>query len=77
MEDKKECKRFGLVKLEVFVNVDDLEKGKEDFIEIDFNYSRGFIKEEIKELVEKFGNDVQDYLKNDEEVEANAETNDM
>lgn len=77
MEDKKECKRFGLVKLEVFVNLDDLEKGKEDFIEIDFNYSRGFIKEDIKELIEKFGNDVQDYLKNDEEVEADAETNNM
>lgn len=77
MEDKNGNRRFGLVKLEVFVNLEELEKGNEDFIEIDFNYSRGFIKEEIKELVEKFGNDVQDYLKNDEEVEADAETNDM
>lgn len=77
MEEKKESKRFGLVKLEVFINVDELEKGKEDFIEVDFNYSRGFIKEEIRELVEKFGNDVQDYLKNNEEVEADAETDNM
>lgn len=53
--------RIGLVKLEVFINLDDLEKG-EDCIEIDFNYVRHFVKEDIRELIDKFGQDVQDYF---------------
>lgn len=54
--------KVGLVKLEISININSLLKGK-DFLEIDYNYNREFIKEDIKELVEKFAKEIEKYSK--------------
>lgn len=76
MKEKKQDRRLGLVKLEVFINLDSMEK-EEDCIEIDFNYARGFVKKDIRSLIENFGQDVQDYIELNKEVEQDEETNNM
>lgn len=70
MEEKKDT-RVGLIKLEVFVNIDSLING-EDALEVDFNYNRTFINENVRELVEKFAEDIQDYMNEEEEDDANS-----
>lgn len=70
MEEKKDT-RVGLIKLEVFVNIDSLMNG-EDALEVDFNYNRTFINENVRELVEKFAEDIQDYMNEEEEDDANS-----
>ncbi len=72
MEEKKDT-RVGLIKLEVFVNIDSLMNGK-DALEVDFNYNRTFINKNIRKLVEKFAEDIQDYMKEDEENNVNFES---
>lgn len=72
MEEKKDT-RVGLIKLEVFVNIDSLMNDK-DSLEVDFNYNRTFINKNIRELVEKFAEDIQDYMKEDEENNVNFES---
>ncbi len=72
MEEKKDT-RVGLIKLEVFVNIDSLMNDK-DALEVDFNYNRTFINKNIRELVEKFAEDIQDYMKEDEENNVNFES---
>lgn len=64
MKEQKDT-RVGLVKLEVFVNVDSL-MNNEDALEVDFNYNRTFINEKVRELVEEFGEKIQDYIKEEE-----------
>ncbi len=61
MKEQKDT-RVGLVKLEVFVNIDSL-MNEEDALEVDFNYNRTFINEKVRELVEEFGEKIQDYIK--------------
>lgn len=58
LEDTK----VDIVKLEMSININSLLKGK-DFLEIDYNYNREFIKEDIKELVEKFAKEIEKYSK--------------
>lgn len=70
MEEKKDT-RVGLIKLEVFVNIDSLMNG-EDALEVDFNYNRTFINENVRELVEKFAEDIQDYMNEEEEDDDNS-----
>ena len=70
MEEKKDT-RVDLIKLEVFVNIDSLMNG-EDALEVDFNYNRTFINENVRELVEKFAEDIQDYMNEEEEDDANS-----
>lgn len=72
MEEKKDT-RVGLIKLEVFVNIDSLMNDK-DALEVDFNYNRTFINKNIRKLVEKFAEDIQDYMKEDEENNVNFES---
>ncbi len=72
MKEKKDT-RVGLIKLEVFVNIDSLMNDK-DALEVDFNYNRTFINKNIRELVEKFAEDIQDYMKEDEENNVNFES---
>lgn len=72
MKEKKDT-RVGLIKLEVFVNIDSLMNDK-DALEVDFNYNRTFINKNIRELVEKFAEDIQDYMKEDEENNLNFES---
>ncbi len=64
MKEQKDT-RVGLVKLEVFVNIDSL-MNEEDALEVDFNYNRTFINEKVRELVEEFGEKIQDYIKEEE-----------
>ena len=64
MKEQKDT-RVGLVKLEVFVNIDSL-MNEEDALEVDFNYNRTFINEKVRELVEEFGEKKQDYIKEEE-----------
>lgn len=52
MKEKKDT-RVGLIKLEVFVNIDSL-MNDEDALEVDFNYNRTFINENVRKLVEEF-----------------------
>lgn len=70
MEEKKDT-RVGLIKLEVFVNIDSL-MNDEDALEVDFNYNRTVINENVRELVEKFAEKIQDYMKEDEEENDNS-----
>lgn len=70
MEEKKDT-RVGLIKLEVFVNIDSL-MNDEDALEVDFNYNRTFINGNVRELVEKFAENIQDYMKEEEEDDANS-----
>lgn len=70
MEEKKDT-RVGLIKLEVFVNIDSL-MNDEDALEVDFNYNRTFINRNVRELVEKFAENIQDYMKEEEEDDANS-----
>lgn len=44
----------------------------EDALEVDFNYNRTFINENVRELVEKFAEDIQDYMNEEEEDDANS-----
>ena len=64
MKEQKDT-RVGLVKLEVFVNIDSL-MNEEDALEVDFNYNRTFINEKVRELVEEFREKIQDYIKEEE-----------
>lgn len=61
MKEQKDT-RVGLVKLEVFVNIDSLMK-EEDALELDFKYNRNFINENVRDLAEKFIENIQDYIK--------------
>lgn len=70
MKEQKDT-RVGLVKLEFFVNIDSLMNG-EDALEIDFNYNRRFIEQNVRQLVEEFGEKIQDYMKEDEEDSVNS-----
>lgn len=70
MKEQKDT-RVGLVKLEVFVNIDSLMNG-EDALEIDFNYNRRFIEQNVRQLVKEFGEKIQDYIKEDEEDSVNS-----
>ena len=72
MKEQKDT-RVGLIKLEVFVNIDSLMNG-EDALEVDFNYNRTFINESVRELVEKFAENIQDYIKEDEEDNDNSKS---
>lgn len=63
MKEKKDT-RVGLIKLEVFVNIDSL-MNDEDALEVNFNYNRTFINENVRELVETFAKKIQDYMTED------------
>lgn len=70
MKEKKDT-RVGLIKLEVFVNIDSL-MNDEDALEVDFNYNRTFINENVRELVETFAEKIQDYMTEDEKNNDNS-----
>ena len=72
MKEKKDT-RVGLIKLEVFVNIDSLMNG-EDALEVDFNYNRTFINENVRELVETFAEKIQDYMTEDEKNDDNSKS---
>lgn len=72
MKEKKDT-RVGLIKLEVFVNIDSL-MNDEDALEVDFNYNRTFINENVRELVETFAEKIQDYMTEDEKNNDNSKS---
>lgn len=72
MKEKKDT-RVGLIKLEVFVNIDSL-MNDEDALEVDFNYNRTFINENVRELVETFAEKIQDYMTEDKKNDDNSKS---
>ena len=72
MKEEKDT-RVGLIKLEVFVNIDSL-MNDEDALEVDFNYNRTFINENVRELVETFAEKIQDYMTEDKKNDDNSKS---
>ena len=46
----------------------------EDALEVDFNYNRTFINENVRELVETFAEKIQDYMTEDEKNNDNSKS---
>ena len=69
MEEENENK-IKLIKVEIFANLNSVsEEHNKIEIETEFEYKESLIKKEIKELVEKFTERIQNYLNDDEAEE--------
>lgn len=61
---KKQKNRIGLIKVEVFANLDSLSEESDQLeVETDFKFKEDLIKSEVRELVEKFTIGLNNYLK--------------
>mgnify|MGYP001131931666 CR=1 FL=1 len=62
MEDKEENK-IGLIRVEVFVNLDSFSKENDQVeIETKFEFKENLIRKDVKELVEQFTSGLNNYL---------------
>ena len=69
----KKNNRIGLIKVEVFANLDSLsEEHNKIEIETEFEFKENLIKKEVKELVEKFTSGLNNYLNDETEEEDNV-----
>lgn len=56
-------KRFGIIRVEVFIDLDSLEKDDDTIkLETKINYDKEIIKENVSELVSKFTKNLENYL---------------
>lgn len=56
-------KRFGLIRVEVFIDLDSLEKDDDAIkLETEIKYDKEILKENVSELVSKFTKNLEDYL---------------
>lgn len=69
----KKNNRIGLIKVEVFANLDSLsEEHNKIEIETKFEFKEKLIKKEVKELVDKFTSGLNNYLNDETEEQDNV-----